>query len=72
MTGLLSVMTPLALPAYNLQEISVRTSLVGSLPGCQFPNLSGVCVSRLLQKINTELTQWTFSGGRRLWPEDKS
>ena len=37
MTVLLSVMTPLALAAVNLEEISVRTSLAGSLPGCQFP-----------------------------------
>ena len=58
MTGLLSVMIPLALAAFNLEEISVRTSLVGYMPGCQFPNLCGdnscnaACVSRLLQEIN--------------------
>ena len=39
-TGRLSLMTPLALAAFNLVEISVRTSLVGSLPGCQCPNFS--------------------------------
>ena len=33
MTGLLSVMSPLDLAAFILEEISVRTSLVGSLPG---------------------------------------
>lgn len=56
--GFLSLMTLLDSAAFNLEEIYVQTSLVGSFPCCQFPNLSGdifwnaACISGLLQEIN--------------------